>query len=248
MIDCKNLIHPFKNDPGTSQRNRVDPELLSSKTLIDNRTLADLLNYFAQLSQHVQYYDENLKISDWQSFFSSSLPFSLAAITKYNKKNTADKFFSNRKRFLVKPSKNGLYLILRSLYLLIKKIDSWHKQVAGKETALEHVMGKMMKEKLGTAVKLFISYANAATNKFGTKAIDFTALVLNPAWGLSASDLLKEDTTYLSAGNSYYKKLIGLYENIYQLLQTFLDAIKLFSASAEMGLQESFSFALHIGA
>ena len=74
MIDCKNLIHPFKNDPGTSQRNRVDPELLSSKTLIDNRTLADLLNYFAQLSQHVQYYDENLKISDWQSFFSSSFP------------------------------------------------------------------------------------------------------------------------------------------------------------------------------
>ena len=239
MIDCKNLIHPFKHDPGTSQRNRVDPELLSSKTLIDNRTLADLLNYFAQLSQHVQYYDENLKISDWQSFFSSSLPFSLAAITKYNKKNTADKFFSNRKRFLVKPSKNGLYLILRSLYLLIKKIDSWHKQVAGKETALEHVMGKMMKEKLGTAVKLYISYANAATNKFGTKAIDFTALASNPAWGLSASDLLKEDTTYLSAGNSYYKKLIGLYENIYQLLQTFLDAIKLFSASAEMGLQES---------
>ena len=69
MIDCKNLIHPFKNDPGTSQRNRIDPELLSSKTSIDNRSLADLLDFFVQLSRHVQYYDENLKISDWQEFF-----------------------------------------------------------------------------------------------------------------------------------------------------------------------------------
>jgi hypothetical protein len=239
MIDCKNLIHPFKNDPGTSQRNRIDPELLSSRTMIDNRTLADLLNYFAQLSQHVQYYDENLKISDWQKFFSSSLPFTLAGIAKYNKKQTESRFSGNRKRFLVHPSKAGLYLALRSLFLLIKRTDSWYKQVAGKETVVEQVMEKMMKEKLGAALKLFISYANAATNKFGTKAIDFSVIAANPVWAISAADLLKEDITYLNAGNSYYKKLIGLYENVYQLLQTFLDALKLFSTSAEMGLQQS---------
>ena len=92
MIDCKNLIHPFKNDPGTSQRNRIDPELLTSKTSIDNRSLADLLDFFVQLSRHVQYYDENLNISDWQSFFATSLPFNLAAIAKYNGKQAAEKF------------------------------------------------------------------------------------------------------------------------------------------------------------
>lgn len=239
MIDCKELIHPFKNDPGVSQRNRIDPELLSGKTSIDNRSLADLLNYFVQLSRHVQYYDAHLKVSDWQEFFLSSLPFTLAAITKYNKKQTENKFLAYRRRFLKKPSKAGLYLELRSLFVLIKRIDRWHQQVAGKETALEPVMEKMMKEKLGSALKQFISYANAATNKFGTKAIDFTGLAANPAWMLNASDLTKEDTSYLAAGNTYYKKLLGLYDKIYQLLQTFLDALKLFSAAAEMGLEQS---------
>ena len=121
MIDCKNLIHPFKNDPGTSQRNRIDPELLSSKTSIDNRSLADLLDFFVQLSRHVQYYDENLKISDWQEFFSSSLPFTLAAISKYNRKQAENRFIAQRKRFLKKPSKAGLYLELRSIFVIIKK-------------------------------------------------------------------------------------------------------------------------------
>jgi hypothetical protein len=239
MIDCKKLIHPFKNDPGTSQRNRIDPELLSSKTSIDNRSLADLLDFFVQLSRHVQYYDENLKISDWQEFFSSSLPFTLAAISKYNIKQAEARFFAQRKRFYYKPSKAGLYLELRSIFTIIKKIDRWYHQVAGKQTALEPVMEKMMKDKLGTALKQFISYANAATNKFGTKAIDFTQLASHPVWLLTASDLTKEDTSYLAAGNTYYKKLIGLYDKIYQLLQTIHDAIKLFSVSAEMGLEQS---------
>ena len=239
MIDCKNLIHPFKNDPGTSQRNRIDPELLSSKTSIDNRSVADVLDFFVQLSRHVQYYDENLKISDWQEFFSSNLPFTLAAISRYNRKQAENRFFHQRKRFLKKPSEAGLYLELRSIFVIIKKIDRWYQLVLGKQTGLEPVMEKMMKDKLGTALKQFISYANAGTNKFGTKAIDFTGLSAHPVWMLSASDLTKEDTSYQAAGNTYYKRLIGLYDKIYQLLQTIHDAINLFSVSAEMGLEQS---------
>jgi hypothetical protein len=239
MIDCKALIHPFKNDPGTSQRNRIDPELLSSKTSIDNRSLADLLDFFVQLSRHVQYYDEHLKISDWQEFFSSSLPFTLAAISKYNRKQAEAKFLAQRKRFFKKPSKAGLYLELRSILVIIKKIDRWYQQVAGKQTALEPVMEKMMKDKLGIVLKQFISYANAATNKFGTKAIDFTGLASHAVWMLTSFDLTKEDTSYQAAGNTYYKKLIGLYDKIYQLLQTIHDAMKLFSVSSEMGLEQS---------
>ena len=93
-----------------------------------------------------------------------------------------------------------------------------------------------MKGKLGTALKLLISYANAATNKFGTKAIDFTGVAANPVWMLTTADLAKEDTSYLAAGNTYYKKLIEQYKNIDQLLQTFQDALQLFSTAADMGL------------
>ncbi|WP_138478537.1 hypothetical protein [Dyadobacter bucti] len=239
MIDCIKLIHPFKNDPGTSQRDRVDPELLSGKTAIDNRSLADLLDFFVQLSRHVQYYDENLQISDWQAFFSSSLPFTLAAIAKYNRKQAADRFLGQRKRFLKHPTKGGLFLELRSLFVLIKKINGWHQQVAGKQSALDPVMEKMMKDKLGSALKQFISYANAATNKFGTNSIDFTTLAANPAWMLHPSDLTIEDTSYQAAGSTYLQRLLGLYDKIYQLLPIFEDSLRLFSTSAEMGLEQS---------
>jgi len=239
MLDCKNLIHPFKNDPGASQRNRIDPELLTSKTTIDNRSLADVLDFFVQLSRHVQYYDENLKISDWQAFFSSSLPFILAAIAKYNVQEAEEKFDTYRRRFLKKPSKAGLYLLLRSLYVLFKKIDQWHQQITDQHTALQPVMEKLMTDKLGNALKLFISYANAATNKFGTQPLNFTGFAGHPEWQLTAADLTKEDTSYLLAGNTWFKKLTGLYNNVYKLIQTIHDALKLFSASAEMGLAAS---------
>jgi hypothetical protein len=238
MIDCKSLIHPFKNDPGTSQRNRIDPELLSGKTSIDNRSLADLLHFFVKLSRHIQYYDEHLKISDWRELF-SSLPFTLAAISKYDKTKAGNTFLARKKRFLKKPSAAGLYLELRSVFVIIKQIDRWHQQVAGNQAALAPVMEKMMKDKLGTMLKQFIAFANAATNKFRTKAIDFTSLASHPVWSLTASDLTKEDTSYLAAGSTYHKKLVGLYLNIYQLVQPIHDAIKIFSVSAEMGLEQS---------
>ena len=46
MFDCKNLVHPFQNDPGCSQLQRVMDNLLNSAAKIDNRTLAELLNFF----------------------------------------------------------------------------------------------------------------------------------------------------------------------------------------------------------
>ena len=69
MLECNNLIHPFQNDPGVSQRQRAIDELLSDNIKIDGRTLADLLNYFSQLSSGINYYDKDLHVSDWQPFF-----------------------------------------------------------------------------------------------------------------------------------------------------------------------------------
>ena len=92
MIDCKNLVHPFQNDPGTSQRQRVMDELLSGDAKIDARTLADLLDYFVQFSRHINYYDNNLNISDWQPFFKKSLPFTISSIIKYDTSSVSKKF------------------------------------------------------------------------------------------------------------------------------------------------------------
>ena len=108
MFDCNCLIHPFQNDPGTSQSQRVMEELLSGAAKIDARTLADLLDYFVQLSRHINYYDSNLNISDWQPFFKTSIPFTLASTINYKAEQIENDFAFYNSVFEKKPSSTGL--------------------------------------------------------------------------------------------------------------------------------------------
>ena len=129
-LDCKKMIHPFQNDPGISQQQRLPQDLLSGTATIDGRSLADLLDFFVQLSRHVNYYDEKLQVSDWEPFFRKSLPFTVAAIIKYDRGATEKKLLGYKKRFDRKPSAAGLELLLGFTYnSIIKKIDSWQRQI-----------------------------------------------------------------------------------------------------------------------
>ena len=102
MFDCNNLVHPFQNDPGCSQSQRVLDVLLNGSAKIDGRTLADLLNYFTELSSHIKFTyavaadakgNYGLQESSWESFFlNSSPPFILAAATKNNSDAIDEKF------------------------------------------------------------------------------------------------------------------------------------------------------------
>ena len=135
MLKCNNLIHPFQNDPGVSQRQRVIDELLSDNIKIDGRTLADLLNYFSQLSSGINYYDKDLHVSDWQPFFKNSIPFLLAGIYKYDTTVINEKFQFYTSLFEKRPSHSGLQLnIYYFFYNTIDKINQWHLKV--KDTGL----------------------------------------------------------------------------------------------------------------
>src|SRR5687767_3389038 len=126
MVDCATLTHPFQNDPGISQRQRIMDDLLAGSAKIDGRTMADLLDYFVQLSRHVNYYDSDLNISDWQPFFQKSVPFSLAAIIKYDRLTVSEKIAVYNKLFDKKPSKSGLQLLIYYLFWqIINRINSW---------------------------------------------------------------------------------------------------------------------------
>jgi len=238
--ECKNIIHPFQNDPGTSQQQRVAEELLSGAAKIDNRSMADLLDFFVQLSKNVNYYDENLQVSDWQPFFAKSLPFVLSSIIKYDRTAAGQKLTAYKARFDSKPSAGGLYLLLRYTFTnIIKKINSWDLQVANSGIPLETVMDKLMKDKLSGPLKNFIKYSNAATHWYGTKAIRFNFLPDNPSWNLVQGDLYNEDTTFRKEGNTKRKRLMALYNKVYQLVQTFHDVIRLLSVSATQSLDQS---------
>ncbi len=115
-ICCDNLVHPFQHDAGTSQRQRVIDDLLAGSAQVDGRKLADLLDYFSRLSKHINFYDSQLNIGDWQPFFRKSAPFSLARIIRYDVKSAQRKFDAYDKLFKKKPGRQQLQLMTHCIY------------------------------------------------------------------------------------------------------------------------------------
>lgn len=239
MFDCNNLIHPFQNDPGVSQQQRVMDDLLHSSPKIDGRSMADLLHYFVQLSPHVNYYDEGLGISDWQPFFQKSIPFVLAAIIKYDIKAVTEKTDSYNKIFKRHPSKAALQLQLHYIFQqVISRINAWHLQLQHSELPAGLVVEKLIKDKLREPLKKVICINNVAVKYYCIKPVDFTAIAGNEVWGLDLTvENAKENCR--PQGKSKRKRLIGLRDQLAGLLPSFLDAIRIIAGTAAQSMEQS---------
>src|SRR5688572_13452838 len=161
MSDCKNIIHPFQSDPGTSQRQRLLQELDINAPKIDGRTLADLLEYFQKLAKHINYYDKELFIGDWQPFFSKSIPFNLASISRCNPSGVEDKLELYKTIFTKRPSKNSLQLLVHYMYYsTIYRINSWYEIVNGSGLPFEMILKNLVQDRLMEPMENFIGLAN----------------------------------------------------------------------------------------
>src|SRR5688572_27884064 len=148
-MNCQYLKHPFQTDPGVSQQQRVMDELLQGAAAIDGRTMADLLDYFVQLSQHINYYDTQLNIKDWQPFFQNSAPFIIASIIRFNRTVTENKLAVYKKAFVKKPSKAGLQLLLQYVNnQLINKINGWQLKLQDATLPVQQTLGSLIKNTL----------------------------------------------------------------------------------------------------
>ena len=240
-MDCKCLIHPFQNDPGTSQSQRVMDNLLSGAAKIDARTLADLLNYFVQMSRHINYYDLKLNVNDWQPFFRNSVPFTLASIIKFPLQNTESNLELYKSIFDKKPSPAGLQLSAFSIYYrFINSINNWHLILKDSSLPIAATLEGLIINKLQAPVKQFIQYSNAAVKAYGINRIDFLKLSGNPVWGLDSTALSAIDTSFSAGTVSARQRMINLYTDFSTLLTVFSDAVKTLSAASEKNLEGSF--------
>ena len=240
-MDCKCLIHPFQNDPGTSQSQRVMDNLLSAAAKIDARTLADLLNFFVQMSRHINYYDLQLNVNDWQPFFKNSVPFTLTSIIKFPLQNTETNLTLYKSIFDKKPSPVGLQLCAFSIYYrFIYSINNWHLKLKDSSLPIAATLEGLIINKLQAPVKQFIQYSNAAVKTYGINRIDFLKLSGNPVWGLDASSLSATDTSFSTGTTSSRQRIINLYNDFNTLLTVFSDAVKTLSDASEINLEASF--------
>ena len=239
MKCCDNLIHPFQNDPGVSQRQRIVDDLLSGSAQIDGRKLADLLQYVSQLSRHINFYNDKLDVSDWQPFLLKSLPFLLAKIIKFDK-NTIEKKFNNyKKQFQKKPTRQSLQLITHFIYYqTIHLVNKWHTDTEGSELTAEKLIEKIIRDKLKEPVKQFMCFCNAAVHKHKIKKIDFNKLQKNSVWGFTPNDI-RQAGCFVSNAPTRRKRIIELGDKIADLFPGLLNMMTLSVAGAEVSLNDS---------
>jgi len=215
-------------------------ELLSGAAKIDARTLADLLDYFVQLSRHINYYDSKLNVSDWQLFFKNSIPFTLSSAIKYQPDQLQNELNYYNSLFDKKPSATGLQLQTYFIfYHFINKINNWYLAVKESGLPIEKSLEVIIKDKLQQPVKDFIKCTNAAVKWYGIKRIDFLPFYDNNIWNLDLIDLYAIDDSFRKATNSKFKQINNLYQQFNINLPVFLTALKNISLDAEKNLEIS---------
>jgi len=242
-MKCKELIHPFQNDPGVSQRQRVMDDLLNSSPKIDARNLADMLDYFQKVSKHINYYDAELNVSDWQPFFQNNLPFTITSILKFDKNKIKDKLDFYKNLFDKNPSKGSLQLLFSFIfYSIIRPINDWNIKLKDSELPIMLSLTKLIKDKLADSFKVFIVQHNTAVRWFKVQPLDFMGFLSNVDWNLDITDLYatKSNTAFLASGTNNRKRTIALMDEILPIADLFIDIIESVSQAAENSLEPSF--------
>src|ERR1700735_2450278 len=111
MFSCDHLSHPFLQDAGTAQDERMPANLGDGNAPIDGRRISDLLNYFAGLAGQINFYKPDGTVSDWRPFFENGLPFLLSKIDTYTGDKVTSGMESVIELFRRNPSPEGLQLL-----------------------------------------------------------------------------------------------------------------------------------------
>jgi hypothetical protein len=249
MFSCDHLYHPFLNDPGTSQDERLPAALVADSPAIDNREISDFLNYFAALSHQINFYDSSLNVSDWGPFFSGDLAFFLSSMAATDTTSLNTTLESYTKMFEKRPTVEGLQLIfLYTWYSIVYPIQQWAGQLQNSGLPLETNLQTLITDRLPAAIRSFISWMNTAVKCFCIRPIDPGVLLVNSAWGLAAADLTAYDEEFSCTGKSSRTQLLALQSSLNGLSVSFLEVLDLAgSGAADQVNQELYSLLLTTG-
>lgn len=240
---CDCMIHPFQTDPGVSQHQRLMDELDVKRAKIDARSTADLLYYFYQLATQINYYDAELKVSDWKPFFERSVPFVLADIMHYDFEAINKKFDHDIISFAENPTAPGLqHLQLFIYYQTIRKQSVWYNHVGKTEFPIERVFENLLRDKIKPALQQFVSLNRLAARWFKVKLINPDGLFIGTQPGLLSESTVAEKTKNYSDMYQYgdeYSRLLKLHNETKNIFSPLFEPIRLLKKAAEISLDQS---------
>ena len=188
MIDYSNIPHPLLSDSGTCQSERFPSMLNPESVKIDDQSIEDILQFINKYARFVNFYEakqinnsrfeENheLHISNWQDFFSKSLPFQLAALVKKD----VQELEANMDNILAlideAPLADNIQLLLDFIFSeLILVFDESLSNVDAARSSFSTVLKRMMTSGLRASVIAFIGLTKQLVNDLGLKGIAFSS-------------------------------------------------------------------------
>jgi hypothetical protein len=233
MFSVHHLYHPFLNDPGTSQGQRLPAVLAADSPPVDGRQTSDILNYFAAIAHQINFYDANLNVSDWGPFFSGDLPFLLSSMAAYDGDAVNTQLAAYTRMFVKNPSQQGLQLLLLyTWYTAIYPVQQWASEIQGTGIPLEQTLQTLIKDRLPGPVKIFISSMNTAVKCFCVSPVDTSVLLQNSAWGLTEADLTAYDVNFPCNLKSQRSQLLALQSSLSGLINYFTEVLSLAASGA----------------
>ena len=242
----QNNPHPLSRG-GISRSQRDLVALSPAHAPLDDRTDLELLEFFNQLSEVVIFHDLELRKSDWRDFFSGSLPFQLASISRFDTGVLETKFKDGLTEFEVGLEKGNLQTLFNRILEQAQIINRWYNSFTGAK-GLKAEIGSLISEDLQFGLQRFLNLSSDAEKAdLGVKRpANLLPFTTNQLWNISSSVRVGLSLPFLPGDNSLprlrgttaRKKQIVL-QQLKDLFQVFLEGIKRIVAVAPRFFSES---------
>ncbi len=191
---------------GTHQASRLLMALDPNYVKLEDRDMAVMLSFIADLSNHIKYYNfENKEEGDWNDFYTSDISIILASIISTDLEKIEEKFNLIIENFYRNQNFEKRSIEFKNLcnliFDVIKRFNKWYSDITSLniqskkfETTIEYEFHNVIEEKLKIPASRFIAYINAANNdKVLNLVLDYDFSHLKVIWD---HENIKEDNIY----------------------------------------------------
>lgn len=243
------IPHPLLRRPGSSQGKRISAGLVSQldSDLIDNRSLADLLDYIHHYARQVVFPENKIdetgaayvEPSNWLPFLEESLPFRLMRFGKIDFDRLEGDFAAILAAITEKPDPNTLALLLDfCVFELITPIDQLQMAVGQSDFALTPYLKTAIQGSLSPPLQRFIQLSNTAGIYFCLERRPFAGFTDEP-WRIPIEKIYSSDKSITAIPGGREGAVLWLKDELTDSMFEMLRSLRQMAGEALNHLQAS---------
>lgn len=247
-MSCESQKNPLSRG-GTSQPERLLSALQPDYAQVDERSLADLVDYALRYAKELKYYNlENEVEGDWSAFIEQDVTTLFSLIQRRDPKADQTAYLTLLGQMRLDAGQRtlaNLRILFDSVYALAREIDEWYDRTRP-EFHLRNELRNAIDPFLRAAMEQFIALEKATEAEFPSQFSAHNVAALGEIWNLSPQQIAADATAYTDptpASSSTADKIATLIdapqERMESLLQPFFDQFTHLVAASPKYLEQS---------